>query len=89
MGVEKKAETMGAEAADAISGVATYAKEQVGDLASRSQGIARDADRQIAEYTGKSSDQWISQVTRLIAVHPWEAVAMTAAVIYLFGKLRA
>jgi ElaB/YqjD/DUF883 family membrane-anchored ribosome-binding protein len=89
MGVEKKAEMMGAEAADAISGAVTYAKEQVGDLASRSQGMARDADRQVAEYTGKSSDEWIDQVTRLITAHPWKAVAMTAVVIYLFGKLRA
>jgi ElaB/YqjD/DUF883 family membrane-anchored ribosome-binding protein len=86
MGVGKK---MGAEAADAISGAAAYAKEQVGDLASRSQGMARDADRQVTEYTGKSSDEWIDQVTRLITAHPWKAVAMTAVVIYLFGKLRA
>lgn len=88
MGVEKKAEKMGVDAAHAISGVATYAKEQVGDLATQSQRMARDAGRQITEYTGRSSEEWIDQVSRLISTHPWKAVAIAAAAVYVFRKLR-
>jgi ElaB/YqjD/DUF883 family membrane-anchored ribosome-binding protein len=88
MGAEKKAEKMGAATTDAISGATTYATEQIGDLANRGQRLAQDADRQITEYTGRSSEEWIDQVSRLISTHPWKAVALAAAAVYLFGKLR-
>jgi ElaB/YqjD/DUF883 family membrane-anchored ribosome-binding protein len=88
MGSENKAETMVAGAADTISGAASNAAEQVGDLARQGQRLARDADRQITEYTGRSSGEWIDQVSRLISAHPWKAVGIAAAAIYVFGKLR-
>ena len=83
------------KAADAVTAAqhtttrgAEYATERVSDLARHGQGVARDVNRQLEEYTGRSSEAWLGEGARLIKSHPWKVVAGMAVVAYLFGKLR-
>ena len=83
------------KAADAVTAAqdtttrgAAYATERVSDLARHGQRVARDVNRQMEEYTGRSSEAWLDEGARLIKSHPWKVVAGMAVVAYLFGKLR-
>jgi ElaB/YqjD/DUF883 family membrane-anchored ribosome-binding protein len=86
---EKTAERAATAAQDVTRRVVSGAAGQAGDLAKHVQRVATDTDRQLEEYTGKSSAAWMNDASRLIKKHPWKAVALTAAVVYVLGKLRA
>ena len=86
---EKTGERAVAAAQEVTTRGAAYAKEQVSDLAKQGQRLAREADGQIKQYTGRPSEAWIGDASRLIKNHPWTAVALVAAVLYVLGKLRA
>ena len=85
---EKKAADAMAAAQEAATRGTEYATERVSDLAKQGQRVARDLDRQIKDYTGRSGEAWLDEGARLIKSHPWKAVAAIAVVVYLFGKLR-
>ena len=85
---EKKAADAMAAAREAATRGTEYATERVSDLAKQGQRVARGVDRQLEDYTGRSSEAWLDEGARLIKSHPWKAVAAIAVVVYLFGKLR-
>jgi ElaB/YqjD/DUF883 family membrane-anchored ribosome-binding protein len=85
---EKKAADAMAAAQEAATRGAEFATERVSDLAKQGQRVARGVDRQLEDYTGRSSEAWLDEGARLIKSHPWKAVAAIAVVVYLFGKLR-
>jgi ElaB/YqjD/DUF883 family membrane-anchored ribosome-binding protein len=74
---------------DTTARATAYAKQQADDMTKRTQAVARDMDKQIEEYTGRSTEAWLDNGTRMIKQHPWKAVALTAAAVYILGKLRA
>jgi hypothetical protein len=83
-------------AADAVTAArntttrgAESATERVSDLTRHGQRVARDVNRQLEDYTGRSSEAWLNEGARLIKSHPWKVMAGMAVVAYLFGKLRA
>lgn len=74
---------------EAMAAGAEYATERVGDLAKQGQRIAQDVDKQLEDYTGRSSEAWLTEGTRLLKTHPWKVIAATAVVAYIVSKLRA
>jgi len=65
------------------------AAQQIADLSKKAQQFAREADqRLVEEYTGRSTGEWIKEGSRFVKNRPWTAVAITAVVAYIFGKLR-
>jgi len=85
---EKKAADAVTAAQDATTRGAEYATERARELARHGQRVARDVNRQVEDYTGRSSEAWLDEGARLIKSHPWKAVAAIAVVAYLFSKLR-
>ena len=63
--------------------------EYVDELAAQGRQLAGEVDRQLERYTGRSSDAWLAQASRMIARHPWKALGVAVVVAYVWGKLRA
>ena len=53
----------------------------------RAQRVARGADQQVAELTGRSASGWAMMARRLLRDHPLPAVAVTLSLGYVVGKL--
>jgi ElaB/YqjD/DUF883 family membrane-anchored ribosome-binding protein len=87
---------MGSKGAKDINGRAMAAVDDVtergaaylSDAAAQGQRLARDVDERLEEYTGKSSDAWIKDATRMMKQHPWKSLAVVGLVAYVLGKLR-
>jgi ElaB/YqjD/DUF883 family membrane-anchored ribosome-binding protein len=73
----------------AAQDVTDRAAKEVGDVAQHGQRLIRDANRQIEESTGKPTEAWVNDGSRLIKKHPWAALAVIAVAAYVLGKLRA
>lgn len=86
---EKKVTGAVGAAQEATTRGAEYATERVSDLAKQGQRLARDVDQQLEDYTGRSSEAWVTEAARLIKTHPWKMVAATAVVAYIFAKVRS
>jgi ElaB/YqjD/DUF883 family membrane-anchored ribosome-binding protein len=85
---KRAAGTMGTAAHEATARGAADATERLKDLSNQGQQVVRGVDQQLEEYTGRSSEAWLNEASRLIKTHPWKAVAAAAMVAYVFGKLR-
>ena len=77
-----------ADAAEATAARAgTYIQGRLGDVSGRAGDVVRDANDQIEHLTGRSHDDWASDLRRYVRTHPLQAVAITIGVGYLLGKM--
>lgn len=60
----------------------TYAKAQVRDLATHGQRLARDADGQVKQVTGRRTAAWIDRASRLAENHRWVTFGLSALALY-------
>ena len=59
------------------------------DAAAQGQRLAQDLDGRLEEYTGKGSEAWMKDVSRMMKRNPWTALAIVAIVAFALGKMRA
>lgn len=57
------------------------------DVSAQGQRLAQEVDGRLEEYTGKSSEAWMREASKMIKKHPWKAIALAAVVAYLFAKV--
>jgi ElaB/YqjD/DUF883 family membrane-anchored ribosome-binding protein len=71
-----------------IKGSKDVSAAYLSDAAAQGQRLAQDIDGRLQEYTGKSSEAWLKDATRMMTKHPWKAVAVVGLVAYVLGKVR-
>ena len=59
----------------------------IGIVRNRAQRLAREADEQVAEITGRPLTGWMQTVRSLLRDHPLPAIVVTLAAGYVVGKL--
>ena len=69
--------------------VAARGAEYVDELTTQGRQLLQEVDTQLERYTGKSSNAWLAQASRMIARHPWKALGAAVVAAYVLGKLRA
>jgi hypothetical protein len=86
---ERTATRLGETAQDVASRGGAYLKDQVSGLSTRAGQVAREVDEQVRESTGKSTDAWLREGSRLVKEHPVMAVAVTLGLGYLISRMRS
>ena len=86
---ERAATRLGETAQYVASRGGAYLKDQMSDMSTRASQLARDVDQQVRDSTGKSTDAWLREGTRLVKEHPVMAVAVTLGVGYLLSRMRS
>ncbi|MGH7392456.1 MAG: hypothetical protein ACREM3_23815 [Candidatus Rokuibacteriota bacterium] len=77
-----------AETAHTATGRAgEYARTGVSHLRGRAHELAREAEDQLEQYTGRSLGQWTAEIRDFVRTHPLQALAVTIGVGYVLGKL--
>jgi ElaB/YqjD/DUF883 family membrane-anchored ribosome-binding protein len=73
---------------NAAQDVAARGAKYVDELTTQGGQLIQEVDTQLEKYTGRSSDAWLAQASRLIARHPWRSLAVAVIAAYVLGKQR-
>lgn len=74
-------------AQDVAERAGSYVQQQVTRLSEQAQGLAREANDRMKEYTGRPLDAWVDEVRTFVRAHPLQVIAATIGVGYVLGKL--
>jgi len=65
----------------------SYVQDQITRLSEQAQGLAREANDWMKDYSGRPAEAWIAEIRTFVRAHPLQMLAATIGVGYVLGKL--